>query len=143
MPGETSSPSSSSRRARGAAPRAARARWARLAGLGAQPQRLLWASTSTKNPRYRDVLYVEELIGPETVNTMPEETIRAFQDHGRAARTLDQGVDEARKLLEDVAAAGVSYDDVVDTLEREGVEKFEASWTEFLDSLRTQLEAAK
>src|SRR4029079_15665489 len=92
-------------------------RRAALSAKGARSQRCLWASTSTKNPEYRDVLYVEELIGPETVNTMPEETIRAFQDHGRAAQTLDQGVDDARKVLDDVAAAGVSYDDVVDTLE--------------------------
>src|SRR5919197_4245584 len=75
-------------------------RWAFLEGKGARKQRCLWASTSTKNPSYRDVMYVEELIGPNTVNTMPEETIVAFQEHGVVAETLEQGVDEARKLLD-------------------------------------------
>src|SRR3954469_24932387 len=76
------------------------AEWDELAAKGATPQRCLWASTSTKNPEYRDVLYVEELVGPETVNTMPEETIRAFMDHGRAERTLDRDVEGARRTLE-------------------------------------------
>ena len=98
--------------------------WERLAAKGATPQRCLWASTSTKNPEYRDVLYVEELIGPETVNTMPLETIRAFQDHGRVADTLAQGVEQAHELLAELERAGVDYDDVTDTLEREGVQKF-------------------
>ena len=87
-------------------------------GKGATKQRCLWASTSTKNPDYRDVMYVEELIGPETVNTMPEETIGAFQDHGEVAETLTQGVDEARSCFDELRAAGVDYDDVADTLER-------------------------
>src|SRR5712691_4363971 len=82
-------------------------RWTYLEGKGATPQRCLWASTSTKNPEYRDVIYVEELIGPETVNTMPEETIRAFQDHGKVADTLTKGGDEAQQLLADLAAVGV------------------------------------
>jgi transaldolase len=116
-------------------------RWEALRAKGANPQRCLWASTSTKNPAYRDVLYVEELIGPETVNTMPEETILAFADHGRAERTLDQGVDEAHKVLEDVEAAGVSYDDVVETLEREGVQKFAESFSELLDGIAAKREA--
>jgi transaldolase len=103
-------------------------RWDALAARGARPQRCLWASTSTKNPAYRDVLYVEELIGPETVNTMPAETIAAFQDHGRVADTLTANVDEARQLLADLESAGVDYDDVVETLEREGVEKFADSF---------------
>src|ERR671937_25912 len=102
-------------------------RWDALAAKGATKQRCLWASTSTKNPDYRDVLYVEELIGSETVNTMPEETIRAFQDHGEVAVTLTEGVDEARRLLDDLATAGVDYDDVVATLEEEGVQKFSDS----------------
>ena len=101
--------------------------WAELAAAGAHPQRCLWASTSTKNPAYRDVLYVEELIGPDTVNTMPEETLLAFQDHGRVAPTLERGVDEAQRLLERLAAAGVDYDDVVETLEAEAIEKFSGS----------------
>jgi transaldolase len=103
-------------------------RWSALAAEGARPQRCLWASTSTKNPAYRDVLYVEELVGLATVNTMPAETIAAFQDHGEVADTLTQELDEAHALLEELAAAGVDYDDVVDTLEREGVEKFSESF---------------
>src|SRR3990170_7921339 len=111
-------------------------RWEFLAGKGARPQRCLWASTSTKNPAYRDVLYVEELIGPMTVNTMPEETIRAFQDHGRVADTLTQGLGEAEALLDALAEAGVDYDDVTETLEREGVEKFADSFAELLAGIR-------
>jgi transaldolase len=111
-------------------------RWEFLAGKGANPQRCLWASTSTKNPDYRDVLYVEELIGAMTVNTMPEETIRAFQDHGVVAETLERELDGARKLLDDLAEAGVDYDDVVATLEREGVEKFADSFAELLAGIR-------
>jgi len=111
-------------------------RWEELSARGARPQRCLWASTSTKNPEYRDVLYVEELIGPETVNTMPEETIRAFQDHGRVERTLDRDVDAAKRVFERFSEAGVDYDDVADTLEREGVEKFADSFTALLEGIR-------
>jgi transaldolase len=107
-------------------------RWGRLAAAGARTQRCLWASTSTKNPAYRDVLYVEDLIGPETVNTMPFETIADFQDHGVVADTLADGLEEARALLEELAGAGVAYDDVVETLEREGVDKFADSFHELL-----------
>src|SRR6266576_2856785 len=103
-------------------------RWEALAAKGATTQRCLWASTSTKNPVYRDVMYVEELIGPATVNTMPEETIQAFQDHGEVALTLEQGVDEARRLFDQLAEAGVDYDDVVRVLEEEGVQKFADSF---------------
>jgi transaldolase len=113
-------------------------RWEALEQKGATKQRCLWASTSTKNPDYRDVLYVEELIGPETVNTMPEETIEAFQDHGKVAETLTQGVDEARKLFDDLRDAGVDYDDVSDTLEREGVQKFSDSFDELLDGIKAK-----
>ena len=113
-------------------------RWEALASRGATPQRCLWASTSTKNPDYRDVMYVEELIGPETVNTMPAETIEAFQDHGVVADTLEQGLDEAHALLDQLAEAGVDYDDVTDTLEREGVEKFSDSFEELLDGIRAK-----
>ena len=101
--------------------------WAELAAAGAHPQRCLWASTSTKDPAYRDVLYVEKLIGPDTVNTMPEETLLAFQDHGRVAPTLERGVEDAHRLLERLASAGVDYDDVVETLEAEAIEKFSGS----------------
>jgi transaldolase len=114
------------------------ARWQALASQGATTQRCLWASTSTKNPEYRDVMYVEELIGPETVNTMPKETIEAFQDHGRVALTLEQGLDEARKLFRDLQAAGIDYDDVIATLEREGVEKFADSFRELLEGIEAK-----
>ena len=107
-------------------------RWEALAAAGARPQRCLWASTSTKNPAYRDVLYVEELIGPATVNTMPFETIAAFQDHGVSRETLTEGVEAAQALLAELAEAGVDYDDVTDTLEREGVQKFSDSFASLL-----------
>jgi transaldolase len=113
-------------------------RWEALAAKGATPQRCLWASTSTKNPAYRDVLYVEELIGPMTVNTMPEETIEAFQDHGEVAPTLEQGIDEAMRVFEEIEQAGVDYADVTDTLEREGVEKFADSFSELLEGIRSK-----
>jgi transaldolase len=114
-------------------------RWQYLAAKGASPQRVLWASTSTKNPAYADTIYVDELIGPDTINTMPEETIRAFQDHGTPRPTLTEGMAEAQAVFERLAAAGVDYDEVTDTLEREGVEKFEASFAELLDSLGAKL----
>jgi len=113
-------------------------RWEALAAKGATPQRCLWASTSTKNPAYRDVMYVEELIGPDTVNTMPKETIEAFQDHGEVAPTLEQGIDEAKRVFEQIKEAGVDYDDVTATLEREGVEKFAESFTELLEGIRSK-----
>ena len=114
-------------------------RWEFLAGKGAFSQRCLWASTSTKNPAYRDVLYVEELIGPHTVNTMPEETIRAFQDHGRVDRdTVTKGVKKARRLFEELAEVGVDVDDVTETLEMEGVQKFADSFAELLDGVRAK-----
>jgi len=115
-------------------------RWAYLAGKGARPQRCLWASTSTKNPAYRDVLYVEELIGPDTVNTMPLETVRAFQEHGEVkAGSITEGIDDANRLLADLAAAGVDYDDVVATLEAEGVQKFADSFAELLGGIRAKV----
>ena len=114
------------------------ARWERLAAKGATKQRCLWASTSTKNPEYRDVMYVEELIGPETVNTMPRETIEAFQDHGRVALTLERGLDEAKQVFDDLRSLGVDYDDVTDTLEREGVQKFSDSFAHLLDGIRAK-----
>ncbi|HXA55245.1 MAG TPA: transaldolase [Solirubrobacteraceae bacterium] len=110
-------------------------RWEFLAAKGATPQRVLWASTSTKNPTYPDTVYVEELIGPDTVNTMPEETIRAYQDHGRPRARLQAGVDDARKLLDELASVGVDYDDLTDTLEREGVEKFADSFEQLIAAL--------
>jgi transaldolase len=112
------------------------ARWEYLAGKGATPQRVLWASTSTKNPAYPDTMYVDELIGPDTVNTMPQATIDAYQDHGDPKPRLQQDLEEAHALLEQLAAAGVSYEEITDTLEREGVEKFSASFADLLDGLR-------
>ena len=113
-------------------------RWEALAERGATPQWCLWASTSTKNPEYRDVLYVEELIGPGTVNTMPHETVEAFQDHGNVALTLEEGIDESRQVFEQLAAAGVSYADVTDTLEREGVQKFIDSFAELFEGIESK-----
>jgi len=110
-------------------------RWEALKAKGARTQRCLWASTSTKNPEYRDVMYVEELIGSQTVDTMPEETIRAFQDHGEVAPTLERDVDEAKRVFDRVSEAGVEYDDVVAVLEREGIEKFADSFRELLDGV--------
>ncbi|MBV9467590.1 MAG: transaldolase [Solirubrobacterales bacterium] len=119
--------------------------WEELEAEGASPQRCLWASTSTKNPDYRDVVYVEELIGPQTVNTMPRETVEAFQDHGRVEDTLERDLDEAHRTLERFEQAGIDYDDVVRVLEREGVEKFADSFKQLLEGVaekRDQLVAA-
>jgi transaldolase len=115
--------------------------WDALAAKGATPQRCLWASTSTKNPEYRDVVYVEELIGPDTVNTMPRETVEAVMDHGRIERTLDRDIEGARRTFELFAEAGVDYDDVVETLEREGVEKFAKSFRELFADLESKRDA--
>jgi transaldolase len=111
------------------------ARWEALAAHGATKQRCLWASTSTKDPSYRDTLYVDELIGSETITTMPEETIAAFQDHGRVERRLETELDAAQQVFRELYAAGVDYDDVVATLEREGIEKFEAAFNELLKGI--------
>ena len=115
-------------------------RWDALEAKGALPQRCLWASTSTKNPEYRDVLYVEELIGPHTVDTMPEETIQAFQDHGEVrGDTVGDDLAAAHALLEEqLPAVGVDYDDVVLTLEKEGVQKFSDSFADLLDGVRAK-----
>jgi transaldolase len=113
-------------------------RWEALRAKGASAQRCLWASTSTKNPEYRDVIYVEELIGPDTVNTMPPETVQAFQDHGEVRDSLTEDVDGARRTLEAFAAAGIDYDDVVATLEREGVEKFAKSFEQLFADVETK-----
>jgi transaldolase len=113
-------------------------RWEPLAVKGAKRQRCLWASTSTKNPEYRDVMYVEQLIGSETVNTMPKETIEAFQDHGEVRLTLKEGLDEARQLFEELARAGIDYDDVTRVLEEEGVQKFADSFDDLLEGVRAK-----
>jgi transaldolase len=114
-------------------------RWEFLAGKGARVQRPLWASTSTKNPAYRDVIYVEELVGRDTVNTMPRETVEAFQAHGEArADSVLEGVDEAQRLLDRLREAGVDYDDVVETLEAEGIQKFADAFDSLLDGIRAK-----
>ena len=113
--------------------------WDRMADAGATKQRPLWASTSTKNPAYRDVMYVEELIGPDTVNTMPLETLEAFADHGEVrGDTVLEDVDAAEKLLDDLAAAGVDYDDVVEKLELEGVQKFADAFDELIAGIEAR-----
>jgi transaldolase len=118
-------------------------RWQALADAGAHPQRPLWASTSTKNPEYRDVVYIEELIAPGTVNTMPESALVAFADHGEVrGDTITSSYSSARKVMSDLAALGVDFDDVTQVLEDEGVEKFEASWVELLDGVQKSLKAA-
>lgn len=111
------------------------ARWDALAARGAVVQRPLWASTSTKNPAYPDTLYVDELIGPDTVNTLPDATIEAFADHGTLARRVDADVDEADATWRGLTEAGVDLDDVADQLEREGVTSFQKSFDELLGAL--------
>jgi len=118
-------------------------RWQALADAGAHPQRPLWASTGTKNPDYKDTIYVEELIAPGTVNTMPESVIKAYEDHGETrGDTVTGSYADAQKVMDDVAAAGVDLDDVFRVLEEEGVEKFEASWAELLEDVKKSLDAA-
>jgi transaldolase len=113
------------------------ARWQALASKGAQLQRPLWASTSTKNPAYRDVLYVEQLIGPDTVNTMPPATLEAFRDHGVTALTVDQDLDSAERVISDLAAAGIPLAGVTDQLLSDGLASFQKSF----DTLIAGLEA--
>jgi transaldolase len=114
------------------------AKWEELRSKGASAQRCLWASTSTKNPEYRDVIYVEELVGRDTVDTMPRATIEAVLDHGRIRDSLEEDVEGARKVLEDLEAVGVDYDDVVETLEKEGVKKFADSFKELFSDIETK-----
>ena len=116
-------------------------RWDALAARGANLQRPLWASTSTKNKAYPDLLYVDNLVGPHTVNTMPDATIEAFRDHGEVHRTIDQGVDEARATLDDLAEVGVDLADVADTLEAEGVASFTKSFDELMQALHDKANA--
>jgi len=117
--------------------------WRSLKAAGANEQRPLWASTSTKNPKYRDIIYVEQLIAPGTVNTMPEPVIHAFADHGETADTVRPNYGLAHQEMARLAEVGIDLDDVYDTLEREGVEKFEASWNELLAGVQKSLEAAR
>lgn len=117
-------------------------RWQALAGQGAHVQRPLWASTSTKNPSYPDLLYVDNLIGPHTVNTMPDATVEAFLDHGTVARTVDSDLEGAHRLLEEeLPEAGLDLEDVSKVLEQEGVASFLKSWDELLQSLSDKANA--
>ncbi|HZD64855.1 MAG TPA: transaldolase family protein, partial [Acidimicrobiales bacterium] len=116
-------------------------RWEALAARGAKVQRPLWASTSTKNPAYSDLLYVDSLIGPHTVNTMPDATIDAFLDHGTVARTVDQGVEEARRVMASLDQVGVDMADVAQRLEDEGVAAFAKSFDELIQSLTDKANA--
>ncbi len=118
-------------------------RWEALRRAGARSQRPLWASTSTKDPAYPDTMYVEELVAPGTVNTMPESTLHAMADHGRLRGDTGRGgYAEARQLFVDLEGLGIGYEDVVAVLEQEGVAKFAASWQELLGSISTELAAA-
>jgi transaldolase len=110
-------------------------RFKRLQAKGAKLQRPLWASTGTKNPAYSDIVYVQELIGPDTVNTMPTQTIDAFRDHGVVRRTIDEGYDEAERVLAELAAAGISMREITDELQAEGVELFSASFRQIAETV--------
>jgi transaldolase len=118
-------------------------RWQALAAKGATVQRPLWASTGTKNKAYSDILYVDELIGPDCVNTMPEGTIAAFLDHGTVRRTVDADVDGARRILADLAAAGVSLDAVTKQLEVDGVKSFSGSFDSLLGTIAENMETLR
>src|SRR4051812_3638114 len=114
-------------------------RWEALVKQGARLQRPLWASTSTKNPEYRDVMYVEELIGPDTVDTMPPATIEAFRDHGVVARTVDKKVSAAEGLLREIEAVGISMNDVTAKLLVEGIASFQKSFDELIAGLESKV----
>jgi transaldolase len=114
------------------------ARWQKLAAHGARPQRVLWASTGTKNPKLSDVLYVEELIGPDTVNTMPPETLAAYRDHGQPRPTLESDIAGAQKILDELGKAGISLDKLTEDLLLDGVKKFVEPYTKLLAAVEKQ-----
>ena len=117
-------------------------RWESLRSAGANPQRPLWASTSTKDPEFDDTMYVVELVAPGIVNTMPEATLHAVAAHGKLhGNTAAQGYDEARQVFADLERLGISYDDVVAVLEEEGVAKFAASWDGLLETIKKEMDA--
>jgi transaldolase len=119
-------------------------RWQALLAAGAKVQRPLWASTSTKDPAFEDTMYVVELVAPDTVNTMPEATLRATADHAKLRGDTVRGTyDQSRQVFADLAALGISYDDVVQTLEDEGVDKFAVSWNEFLGTIQANMGAVE
>ncbi len=113
-------------------------RWKKLAEQGAQPQRLLWASTGSKNPAFKDTKYVEALIGPDTVDTVPLETVDAFRDHGVAANTLETGLDKATEILAKLPSLGIDLAAVTQQLEDEGIEKFNKPFEKLLNAIETQ-----
>ena len=119
-------------------------RFAALAEFGGRPQRPLWASTGVKSPDYSDTLYVTELVTAGTVNTMPQKTLDAFADHGEVlGDQIRDRYDEARAVMADLARVGIDYDDVIETLEREGVQKFATSWDELVGTVASQMEASR
>jgi transaldolase len=115
-------------------------RWKALETEGARPQRPLWASTGVKNPDYSDTMYISELIAPDTVNTMPEKTMKAYADHGQPGAAVQSSYADAEKVMQSVADAGVDLDDVFRVLEDEGVQKFVDAWDELTTSVKEQLE---
>jgi len=118
-------------------------RWEALAARGARVQRPLWASTSTKNPAYPDLAYVDTLIGPDTVNTMPDGTVTDFLDHGTVDRTVDTDLVGARAVIDRLAAAGIDMEDVAGVLETEGVASFAASFDDLMATLETKAAALR
>ncbi|MCC6804880.1 MAG: transaldolase [Anaerolineae bacterium] len=118
-------------------------RFAALRAAGAMPQRLLWASTGTKNPAYPDTMYIDTLIGQDTVNTVPPETLALFKDHGTVAGTLDQGIEEAEQTLDRLANAGVDLDDVTRRLQVDGVASFSDSFQKLMDEVAAKRDAIK
>ena len=118
-------------------------RFAKLKAAGAKVQRPLWASTGTKNKAYSDLLYVDSLIGPDSVNTLPPATIEAFEDHGKVARTIDDGVGHAEKVLRDLATAGISLDEITAQLQKDGVESFSKSFKEIAEIAAKKADAIK
>jgi transaldolase len=116
-------------------------RWEALVTRGARAQRPLWASTSTKNPAYRDTMYVEQLVGPDTVNTLPPATLEAFRDHGEVARTVDADVDEAERVLADLTALGIEMPEVTEKLLVEGIASFQKSFDGLLGGIERKMAA--
>src|SRR6266487_5436028 len=116
--------------------------WDKLRAKGAQTQRVLWASTSTKNPAYPDILYVQEMIGPDTVNTIPPATFDAFRDHGQPRETLTEGVDEAKRVMQDLASVGISIDEITDRLTDDGVRLFEEAFDKLLAAVEKSTQGA-
>ncbi|MGA9213508.1 transaldolase [Kaistella sp.] len=113
-------------------------RFKKLEEQGAQRQRVLWASTSTKDPSFSDVLYVENLIGKDTINTLPMETIDAFRDHGKVAETLTEDIDDSNKAMEDLEKSGIDIDKITEKLENEGIEKFNQAYDKLMISIENQ-----